>query len=160
MGKSKRKAFAYVKGAIAGRVYGWKEKLIAKSGKDTLVKGVAQAIPTFAMSCFDLTKTFCQELNTLLGKFWWSYQDKENTMHWLSWETPMRPKAMGGLGFRDMQNFNIAMLSRQGWCLLQNPDNLCCRILKAHYFPYYSILEAVPREGISCTGEAYRKAST
>ena len=40
----------------------------AKSGKETLVKDVARAIPTFAMSCFDPTKTFCQELNTLIGK--------------------------------------------------------------------------------------------
>ena len=45
VGKSKRKAFAYVKGGIAGRVYGWKEKLIAKSGTDTLVKGWPKQYP-------------------------------------------------------------------------------------------------------------------
>ena len=56
VGRSRRKAFAFVKGALAGRVYGWKEKLIAKSRKETLVTTVAQAIPTFAMSCFYLKK--------------------------------------------------------------------------------------------------------
>lgn len=151
VGKSKRRAFAYIKGAMAGRVYGWQEKLIAKVGKETLVKAVAQAIPTFAMSCFFLTKTFCQELCTLLGKYWWSQQEKENTLHWISWQKLTKCKAQGGLGFRDMYGFNIAMLSRQIWRLIQSPDTLCARVLKARYFPNTHVLEAVPRSGISYT---------
>ena len=71
------------------------------------------------------------------------------TMHWISWETLSKPKALDGLGFRNMHDFNIAMLSKQGWRLLQSPDSLCARILKARYFPHCTMLEAEPREGIS-----------
>uniref|UniRef100_A0A453A9D4 Reverse transcriptase zinc-binding domain-containing protein n=1 Tax=Aegilops tauschii subsp. strangulata TaxID=200361 RepID=A0A453A9D4_AEGTS len=149
VGKSRRRAFAYVKGAIAGRVYGWKEKLIAKVRKETLVTAVAQVIPTFAMSCFDLTKTLCQELSSLIGTYWWSQQDKDNTVHWISWEKLTMQKAKGGLGFRDMHSFNMAMLSRQRWRLIQNPDTLCGRIFKARYFPNCHVWEAEPKEGIS-----------
>lgn len=60
VGRSKKKAFSFVKSGMAGRVYGWKEKLIAKSGKETLVTNVAQEIPTFAMSCFYLKKILLQ----------------------------------------------------------------------------------------------------
>lgn len=56
---------------------------------------------------------------------------------------------MGGLGFREMHNFNIAMLSRQGWRLIQNPESLCAKLLKARYFPHCSALEAIPHDGIS-----------
>lgn len=56
---------------------------------------------------------------------------------------------MGGLGFRDMHTFNLAMLSRQGWRIIQQPDNLCARILKARYFPSGSALDAVAHDGIS-----------
>ena len=70
-------------------------------------------------------------------------------MHWISWVKLTQPKTGGGLGFKDMHAFNIAMLSRQGWRLLQNPDSLCARVLKARYFPYCHVLEAEPKEGIS-----------
>lgn len=157
-GKSRRKAFAYVKGAIAGRVYGWKEKLIAKVGKETLVRTAAQAIPTFAMSYFDLTKTFCQEISSLIGTYCWSQQDKENTVHWIGWEKLTMPKAKGGLGFRDMYNFNMAMLSRQIWRLIQYPDSLCAQILKPDIFPMVMCFRQNLRMAYHMPGEACLRA--
>uniref|UniRef100_A0A8I6XTR8 Reverse transcriptase domain-containing protein n=1 Tax=Hordeum vulgare subsp. vulgare TaxID=112509 RepID=A0A8I6XTR8_HORVV len=147
--RSRKQAFRYLKRNMCGRVYVWQEKLLAKESKEVLVKAVGQAIPTYAMSCFDVTKSFYVELNALLGKFWWSQQDKNNSLHWLSWEKLTLPKAMGGLGVRDMHTFNLAMLSRQGWRIIQNPYSLCAGILKARYFPYCSALEAVAHDGIS-----------
>ena len=57
MGKSKTQTFAYLKERVWKRIQGWKEKLLSGAGKDVLIKAVAQAIPTYAMSCFELTKT-------------------------------------------------------------------------------------------------------
>jgi hypothetical protein len=56
VGRSKRKAFAYLKDKNWARIQGWMEKLLAKAGKEILVKAVAQAIPSYAMSCFILLK--------------------------------------------------------------------------------------------------------
>jgi hypothetical protein len=33
------------------------------------MEAVAQAIPTFAMSCFDLTKSLCDELSSMIGRY-------------------------------------------------------------------------------------------
>ena len=44
------------------------------------------------------------------------------------------PKETGGLGFRDLQSFNLAMLAKQGWRLIQNEDSLVSRILRAKYY--------------------------
>ena len=56
VGRSRRRAFSYIKRNLCGRVNGWQKRLLAKESKEVLVKGVAQAIPAYAMACFDLTK--------------------------------------------------------------------------------------------------------
>lgn len=50
----------------------------------------------------------------------------------------MHPKYMGGLGFRDLKIFNLALLSKQSW---RQPDSLGARILKVDYHPTVSLLE-------------------
>jgi hypothetical protein len=86
IGKSRKKAFQDIKRKVWLRIQGWQEKLLSKAGKEILVKVVAQAIPTYAMSYFDLTKRLCNELNSTIGQWWWSQNDKENKIHWLAWE--------------------------------------------------------------------------
>jgi hypothetical protein len=157
VGRSRSQTFAYLKDRIWKKIQGWQEKMLSKAAKDILIKACAQAIPTFAMSCFDLTKTLCDEISTMICRYWWAQQEKENKVHWLSWETLTKPKSDGGLGFRDLYAFNVAMLARQVWRLLDNPNSLCGRVLKARYFPNTSILEAVPMSGISYTWRSILK---
>ena len=102
MGRSKRRTFEYLKERVWKRIQGWKEKLLSKAGKGVLIKAVAQAIPSYAMSCFDLTKTLCDEISSMISRFWWAQQDKENKMHWLPCELLCCRKENGGLGYRDL----------------------------------------------------------
>lgn len=47
----------------------WKEKLLPKAGKEVLIKEVAQAIPTYTISCFKLSDTLCEELMSMIRNF-------------------------------------------------------------------------------------------
>jgi hypothetical protein len=68
-------------------------------GKEILIKAVAQAIPTYAMSCFNLTKSFHEDLSSIVIWYWWGQQDKTNKIHWLNWKKLTLSKKKGGLGF-------------------------------------------------------------
>ena len=149
MGRSKVQTFNYLKERVWKRIQGWKEKLLSRAGKDVLIKAIAQAIPTYAMSCFDLRKTLCDDISTMICRYWWSQQEKENKMHWLSWELLCSRKKKGGLGYRDLHLFNLAMLARQGWRLLIESDSLCAQVLRAKYYPNGDPLGAEEKPGIS-----------
>ena len=64
------------------------------------------------------------------------------------------PKAMGGMGFRDLQSFNLAMLAKQVWRLLSDPDSLCARVLRARYYPDGRLLNARLKSGSSYTWQS------
>ena len=102
-----------------------------------------QAIPTYAMSVFKFPAGLCAEICSLANRFWWGQKGDLKKIHWLSKSKLSRPKVQGGIGFRDLHLFNVALLARQGWRLLQHPESLVYRFLKAKYFPHSSVLEAI-----------------
>lgn len=71
IGRNNKKSFREIKEKLAGKLARWKEKLLSKVGKEVLIKAVAQAIPTYAMSCFKIPDTLCDEITTLIKNFWW-----------------------------------------------------------------------------------------
>ena len=46
------------------------------------------------------------------------------------------------MGFRDLKAFNLALLTKQGWCLLQNTNSLFHHVFQAKYFADKSFLDA------------------
>lgn len=57
----------------------------------------------------------------------------------ISWGKMSRPKDKGGLGLRDLSAFNLALLAKQCWCLLSNPNSFAAIVLKGKYFPRTSL---------------------
>lgn len=60
-----------------------------------------------------------------------------------------KPKAIGGLGLRDFQLFNVALLAKIGWRLLQNPECLLAKVLFGKYCPDKDILHATGSSAMS-----------
>lgn len=71
----------------------------------------------------------------MLNSFWWGSSRKATKgISWLSWDRLVVPKDLGGMGFRNIQGFTLAMLGKQGWKLLFIPDALVSRFFKAKYY--------------------------
>ena len=86
VGRNKRTTFNAIKEKLGKVLAGWKEKLLSKAGKEVLIKIVAQAIPTYTMSCFKLLDSLCDELMGMIRNFWWGQKKEEKKIAWLSWE--------------------------------------------------------------------------
>jgi hypothetical protein len=56
------------------------------------------------------------------------YLDKKS-MHWLSWYKIARTKSSCGLGFWDLELFDLATLGKQRWRLLTQPQSICARVI-------------------------------
>ena len=104
------------------------------------------------MAIFQIPKKLCKEMTDAMSGFWWGDTDEKNRMHWMAWWRMCIPKKNGGMGFRDLHSFNLAMLSKQVWRLLSNPESLCATVLKAKYYPNSSILKAGLRGGLRSHG--------
>jgi hypothetical protein len=75
-------------------------------------------------------------------------------MHWFAWWKLCYPKNEGGMGFRDFHSFNLSMLAKQVWRLVNDPESLCARVLRAKYYPHGDILKAGPKAGSSYTWQS------
>ena len=51
-------------------------------------------------------------------------------MHWKSWDKVCANKDERGLGFKDITDFNTAMLGKQLWRLIEKPNTLFFAFLK------------------------------
>jgi hypothetical protein len=56
VGKSRKPAFKNIKDRVQRRLGDWKLKFLSQAGKEILLKAVIQAIPTYSMSIFLLSK--------------------------------------------------------------------------------------------------------
>jgi hypothetical protein len=52
------------------------------------------------------------------------------------------PKDRGGMCFQNLHTFNTAMLAKQCWRFMEEPDSLCARVIRAKYYPDGNFLKA------------------
>ncbi|XP_062075810.1 uncharacterized protein LOC133779929 [Humulus lupulus] len=142
LGRRKSVILSYLRDRILHRIHGWEGRFLSRAGKETLLKTVAQALPNYAMSVFLLPLQLSRDIERLMCKYWWRSSSNKAKIHWMSWDRMSKPKADGGLGFRSLHDFNVALLGKQGWRLLKYPNTLVSKVYKSRYYPTCNFLSA------------------
>ncbi|XP_048623794.1 uncharacterized protein LOC125592583 [Brassica napus] len=117
---------------------------IIPGGKEVLVKSIMLALPTYVISTFLLPLEICENLASAIAQFWWSSNPPKRGIHWAKWEKVCLPREEGGIGFRLIHDFNLALLAKQLWRLVQFPDSLVARVLRGRYYRLSSPLRVSP----------------
>lgn len=106
-----------------------------------MIKAFAQAIPMYSMNLFKFPETLCNDLDFMIAGFWWGQRNGEQNIHWVSKNVLGLPKNERDLGLRNFKSFNDALLAKQCWHLIMEPNSLWAYVLKARYFPNCTLLE-------------------
>lgn len=86
--------------------------------------------------------SLCNRIKSTLTRFWWDHSAEKKSMCWVAWDKLTKPKASGGLGPRDIQLFNQALLGKVAWRILTSPSCLLARVLTGKYCHKKSFLDA------------------
>lgn len=95
------------------------------------------------------SKTFTEKINSILRRFWWQgVQDEDSSkpFHFRFWDDICQPKAVGGLGIRNIHSVNKSLVLHSLWLVASNKDPFLTSVLKAKYFHNSSFWKS-PKHG-------------
>ncbi|XP_041009347.1 uncharacterized mitochondrial protein AtMg00310-like [Juglans microcarpa x Juglans regia] len=124
--------------------------MFSQGGREVVLKAVAMAIPSYAMSCFKLPPKLYSEIEGMMARYWWGQKNEERKVHWISWKKLCSSKFVGGMGFKELEVFNMALLAKQAWRLLQKKKSLFHKMYVARYFFDGNLLTATLGRNPSC----------
>ncbi|XP_052107421.1 uncharacterized protein LOC110273893 [Arachis duranensis] len=109
---------------IKNRLASWKGRLLNRAGRLCLIKSVASSLPIYQMQVTLFPTSVCQKIDYVLRQFLWKGKVGERCLNLVKWSKVVTPRKYGGLGIRDTQCVNFALLGKLVWQLLHNKDKL------------------------------------
>lgn len=106
---------------------------------------IAQAIPSYFMSCFHcfvLSDDLCNDIEGIISKFYWGGDVAKRFMHWVKWDRLRTPKNEGGLGFKKFKSFNLALVAKNWWRIMSQSDIILSLLFKVVCAPHNYIFRA------------------
>ena len=98
-------------------------------------------ITSYFLSFFRVPKSVVDKLLKLQHRFLWGGGPEQNKIAWIKWEVVCLPKEKGGLGLKDINRFNLALLGKWKWQLLQQQWELWAKVRESEYGSWRSIEE-------------------
>ena len=111
----------------------WKQRHISLGGRVTLIQSTLTSVPIYFLSFFRAPRRVVDKLVRIQRRFLWGGGVDQHKIAWVKWESVCLPKAKGGLGIKDINTFNIALLAKWKWNLFHNSGELWARILNSKY---------------------------
>lgn len=96
----------------------------------------------------------------MIAEFWWGKQNESRKIHWRKWSVLTRSKEDSGLGFKELETFNVALLTKMVDRLIKESDALWACVLKGLYFPRSELHSARKRGKASWVGKALSTGET
>ena len=102
-------------------------------GRQDIPHQFLTALPIYLLSFFKIPKKVVHKVVSIQRNFLWGGGSEAAKIAWVNWDTVCLSKNKGGLGIKDLSNFNEAFLAKWGWELANNQNQLWARVLISKY---------------------------
>ncbi|KAL9680174.1 hypothetical protein QQ045_018052 [Rhodiola kirilowii] len=100
---------------ITSRLKCWSNRFLSRAGRRVLVSSVLQAMVFFWARVCILPKTVIQVVNAICARFLWRGNCDKKGGNLVKWEDVCREREEGGLGLKNIEMMNYAMVIGQMW---------------------------------------------
>jgi hypothetical protein len=118
---------------VERRLASWKKLYLSKDDRVTLIYSTLSSITTYYLSLFPIPVSVAKKLERLQREFLWSGFGDETKFHLVNWHRVCTPVKAGGLGVRNVINFNQALLGKWIWRFSQERDALWRSVIEVKY---------------------------
>jgi hypothetical protein len=146
-GKNRDAAYNFVFDKFKSKLSTYKADKLSHAARLELIKSVFASIPVYYMSNILFTKKFISKLTSIIRNFWWTGVREEanaKSRCLRAWKDICTPKNEGGLGIRNLQAMNQALILTAAWRIAEQPNSFLHGVLKSKYFPDSSIWRPNP----------------
>lgn len=112
IGKKKSMTFHSILNIFSCRINIQSKRLLSYGGKEIFITSILQSPSTYALFVFHAPRGTLEEMQSKISQISWVCKEKGRGCAMLAWDKVCLPKGMGGLGFRDLRRFKLALLSR------------------------------------------------
>jgi hypothetical protein len=140
--KDRASAYNFVLDKFRSKLSTYKADKLSHAARLELIKSVFASIPVYYMSNILFSKKLIVKLTTIIRNFWWTGVREETNSKSLclrAWKDICTPKNEGGLGIRNLQAMNQALILMAAWRIANQPNDFLHSVLKSKYFPDSSI---------------------
>jgi len=116
---------------IKSRLSGWKSRFISFEARLTLLKSVLTSLDVYALSFFKAPSGIISFIESLLNFFFLGGSEDRRKIPWINWNTVCLRKEYGGLGVRQLREFNWSLIGKWCWRLLVDKGGFWYRVLVA-----------------------------
>ncbi|XP_058752846.1 uncharacterized protein LOC131626047 [Vicia villosa] len=111
----------------------WKRRLLSLGGRISLTKFLLNSLAIFHLSFFRAPKKVCSQLNTIQNRFIWGGEESKRKIHWIGWNYTCLPLKDGGLGLKNIEDFNSALMLKWKWRILGGEQAKWKEVLSTRY---------------------------
>ncbi|GFS35290.1 hypothetical protein Acr_00g0038900 [Actinidia rufa] len=126
---------------ISGHLNTWTSLKLSYAGRCELISSVLQGVECFWLASLPIPTGIRERLIRMCRNFLWGGKCFVSKKPLVAWDSICLPKMEGGLGFKNLEAWNLALLSKNLWNIQAKKDTLWIRWVHQHYLQNTSIWE-------------------